>query len=206
MKKEKSAFHNIVQTTSVAVSLLAFIFSCITGIMQIRLSKQQAELEEIFKPINYTIEPSTEKCTYTFGSMKVQQYFPNIKFVTGRPREFSVIVLQDGEYLVAGCDISTMDKYYVGNIKTGMPVTTFDEGTRYAYDYFFIYFEDASGKGTLDMIYYQIDLQNAVVSEPKTCSKMDLIALESTQDPYKKEMLGQYIRLLEKIEELPGAN
>ncbi len=56
------------------------------------------------------------------------------------------------------------------------------------------------------MIYYQIDLQNAVVSEPKTCSKMDLIALESTQDPYKKEMLGQYIRLLEKIEELPGAN
>lgn len=54
------------------------------------------------------------------------------------------------------------------------------------------------------MIYYQIDLQNAVVSEPKTCSKMDLIALESTQDPYKKEMLGQ--RLLEKIEELPGAN
>lgn len=40
MKKEKSAFHNIVQTTSVAVSLLAFIFSCITGIMQIRLSKQ----------------------------------------------------------------------------------------------------------------------------------------------------------------------
>ena len=66
------------------------------------LSKQQAELEEIFKPINYTIEPSTEKCTYTFGSMKVQQYFPNIKFVTGRPREFSVIVLQDGEYLVAG--------------------------------------------------------------------------------------------------------
>lgn len=77
--------------------------------------------------------------------MKVQQYFPNIKFVTGRPREFSVIVLQDGEYLVAGCDISTMDKYYVGNIKTGMPVTTFDEGTRYAYDYFFT-LRDASAR------------------------------------------------------------
>ena len=115
-----------------------------------------------------------------------------------------MIVIQDGEYLVAGCDMSTTEEYYVGNIKTGMPVTAFDEGTRYAYDYFFIYFEDAAGTGTLDMIYYQIDIQNAAVSEPRTCSKVDLLALESSADPYKQEMLGQYMRLLEKAEALPG--
>ena len=204
VKKGKPAFMNAVQVASVVISLLAFVFSCITGIMQIRLAKQQAELEDIFKPINYIIEPSEEKCTYHFGDKEVQQHFPNIKFVTGRPREFSVIVIQDGEYLVAGCDMSTTEKYYVGNIKTSMPVTAFDEGTRYAYDYFFIYFEDAAGTGTLDMIYYQIDIQNAAVSEPRTCSKVDLLALESSADPYKQEMLGQYMRLLEKAEALPG--
>ena len=54
------------------------------------------------------------------------------------------------------------------------------------------------------MIYYQIDIQNAAVSEPRTCSKVDLLALESSADPYKQEMLGQYMRLLEKAEALPG--
>lgn len=60
MKKGKPAFMNAVQVASVVISLLAFVFSCITGIMQIRLAKQQAELEDIFKPINYIIEPSEE--------------------------------------------------------------------------------------------------------------------------------------------------
>ena len=71
VKKGKPAFMNAVQVASVVISLLAFVFSCITGIMQIRLAKQQAELEDIFKPINYIIEPSEEKCTYHFGDKEV---------------------------------------------------------------------------------------------------------------------------------------
>lgn len=187
---------------TLGISVLSLLASVVIGSQQVEQAREQAEMEEIFKPISYEIEEEEDSFVYTFGETRVERPYPKIRFTTGRPQEFSIIVVENGAWSVTSCNLSPTEEYSIGQIKTGMPETSFEAGTRYAYDYFFLYFKDAAGKASLDMIYYQIDLETGTVSGPARCSELELV-VDSGDDPCRERMLDRYRELLEKVAALP---
>ncbi len=193
----------ILSVISIILSGISIIATIAIGVFQCQLNKHQNELEEIFYPLNYNITLSDKKFTYTIQNESVSQFYPNIEFVTGRPHKVAVIINKDNGYTVTGCSISPDNKYEIRNIKTEMPRDSFEYEVRYAYDYFYLYLEDAGGEPTLDLIFYKIDMHELTISEPVRYTKIDLLRLESSgTDYYETEMLNNYKTLLDKMNDL----
>jgi len=183
------------------------LFTVIIGINQYKLDKRSAELENIFRPINYVITLSDKKFNLEISddhdmNYEISQYYPNIEFVTGSIHKMAIIVPQTGDYNVFSVAVPP-GNYTIQEIRTDIPQKQLEYNMNYAYDYFFLYLEDANGDYVIDLIYYQIDLKNRIISNPKSYSKIDLLKInESNNDVNEKEMLKDYRELLDRIKEL----
>lgn len=186
------------------LSFTSLVTSIILTIFQITLTKTQNNIERLFNPINYTISISDKKFIYHFGPFDVEQNYPQIKFTTGSPTEIAIIISKtNGDYIITSQPLTPKQNYVLTDIQTEMPRTEFDYSEKYAYDYFFLYLEDANGTPSVDLIFYQIDLIEGTVSEPNKYTKVDLIRLDSSStSKYEKEMLNEYKEIINKINEL----
>ncbi len=203
--KEKA--NKIIDIISIVLSVISIVFTVIIGINQYKLDKRSAELENIFRPINYVITLGVKKFNLEISddhdmNYKISQYYPNIEFVTGSIHKMAIIVPQTGDYNVFSVAVPP-GNYTIQEIRTDIPQKQLEYNMNYAYDYFFLYLEDANGDYVIDLIYYQIDLKNRTISDPKSYSKIDLLKInESNNDVNEKEMLKDYRELLDRIKEL----
>ena len=189
----------------ILLSVVSLALNVVLGCRQIAFAQVQTEMGKIFSPITYQVYESDATFTYQFSGQKLTRGYPCVRFTNGRPKEVAAIVYSSAKnkLIVTGTAVQTTDEIVIQDIKTEMPRDEFDAGARYAYDYFFLYFTDSSGVSQLALLYYQIDLQQNVVSECSIAVKPELLLLDEEQtDPYRREMLIDYKMLLAKIDDL----
>lgn len=197
---EKGQFY--ISLTSLILSILIGIVTICLTIFQSRLSQMQTELNQVFSPITYEVFESEKKFQYDFSGKEISQGYPCVRFTNGRPKNVAVILYNSNnkKTIVTSSAIQTTTEILIKDIQTEMPRDEYDAGAAYAYDYFFLYFTDSNNKEYLDMVYYQINLQEGTASNCIIASKADLLLLENDSlDQYKREMLADYRDLLKKI-------